>query len=139
MIKLLGSTAALLAIVLLMSVGSVSARTGGTFVPIPGSSGQIKAVASTVNPSPVLAIWSNPLHTDGEDGHQYGYGNGNENGNGNGNENNYGNHNGDKNEGGKGRKDRAPAPEPSTILSFGAALLIGGGVLYSRRLRRKRN
>jgi hypothetical protein len=32
----------------------------------------------------------------------------------------------------------SPTPEPSTILSFGAALLIGGGVLYSRRLRRNR-
>jgi hypothetical protein len=31
--------------------------------------------------------------------------------------------------------DPAPTPEPTTILSFGAALLIGGGVLYSRRLR----
>lgn len=29
-----------------------------------------------------------------------------------------------------------PTPEPSTILSFGAALLIGGGVFYSRRLRK---
>jgi hypothetical protein len=34
--------------------------------------------------------------------------------------------------------DPAPTPEPSTILSFGAALLIGGGVLYSLRLRRNR-
>ena len=31
-----------------------------------------------------------------------------------------------------------PSPEPSTILSFGAALLIGGGVFYSRRLRRSK-
>ena len=31
--------------------------------------------------------------------------------------------------------DPAPTPEPSTILSFGAALLIGGGVIYSLRLR----
>jgi hypothetical protein len=41
---------------------------------------------------------------------------------------------------GKGDHDgHDPTPEPSTILSFGSALLIGGGVLYSRRLRRKGN
>lgn len=31
-----------------------------------------------------------------------------------------------------------PTPEPSTLLSFGAALLIGGGVFYSRRLRKNK-
>ena len=31
-----------------------------------------------------------------------------------------------------------PTPEPSTLLSFGAAILIGGGVLYSRRLRKNK-
>jgi hypothetical protein len=36
------------------------------------------------------------------------------------------------------RKDHDPTPEPSTLLSFGAAILIGGGVLYSRRLRSNR-
>lgn len=34
-------------------------------------------------------------------------------------------------------RDHDPTPEPSTLLSFGAAILIGGGVLYSRRLRPK--
>ena len=60
---------------------------------------------------------------DGKDNEHYG--------------NNNGDHDGNK-YGGKGdhdRDDKAPTPEPSTILSFGAALLIGGGVLYSRRLR----
>jgi hypothetical protein len=31
-----------------------------------------------------------------------------------------------------------PTPEPSTILSFSTALLIGSGVLYSRRLRKNK-
>jgi hypothetical protein len=31
--------------------------------------------------------------------------------------------------------DPAPTPEPSTLISFGTALLIGGGVLYFRRAR----
>ena len=40
----------------------------------------------------------------------------------------------------KDKEDRAPAPnpEPSTILSFGAALVIGAGVIYLRRLRGQR-
>jgi hypothetical protein len=29
--------------------------------------------------------------------------------------------------------DPSPNPEPSTLLSFGTALLIGAGVIYSRR------
>jgi hypothetical protein len=32
----------------------------------------------------------------------------------------------------------APTPEPSTLLSFGAAIVIGGAVLLSRRLRASR-
>jgi hypothetical protein len=46
-----------------------------------------------------------------------------------------GDHDGDGKKKGHGPE---PTPEPSTILSFGAALLIGGGVLYSRRLRATR-
>jgi len=40
-------------------------------------------------------------------------------------------------ENGDKEKDDPPAPvlEPSTILSLGAALVIGGGVLFLRRLR----
>jgi hypothetical protein len=32
----------------------------------------------------------------------------------------------------------SPSPEPSTLLSFGAALIIGGGVLLLGRLRKER-
>jgi len=111
-------SAALLFIVLLMSAGSVSARTGGTFVPIPGSGAQIKAVASAVNPAQILTFWANLMYTGGGEGYQ-----------------------GDDKDKDKDKDkdhDHDPVPEPSTILSFGAALLIGGGVLYSRRLRRNR-
>jgi len=50
------------------------------------------------------------------------------------------NRNNDDNEMGRDKDDRAPdpAPEPSTILSFGAALVIGAGVIYLRRLRGER-
>lgn len=50
---------------------------------------------------------------------------------------------GDKDKGRDGDKYKdpkhpAPAPEPSTLLSFGAALVIGAGVFLLGRLRRKR-
>jgi hypothetical protein len=32
----------------------------------------------------------------------------------------------------------APIPEPSTLMSFGVALLIGGGVFFLGRLRKER-
>ena len=128
MIRSLSLSAALLSLVLLISAGSASARSGGTYVPNPGSATQIKAVASAFNPTQVLAIWASPIYTGGDGGNE----GGNDNGNNNGNDNN-----GNGNGGGDDKKD-PPIPEPSTILSFGAALLIGGGVLYSRRLRRNR-
>jgi hypothetical protein len=114
-------SSALLFIVLLMCAGSVSARTGGTFVPTPGSAIQVNAVTSAVNPSPILTFLASAIYTGGGDGNQ----------------------DNDKNEDKDKDKDKhnhapSPTPEPSTILSFGAALLIGGGVLYSRRLRRNR-
>jgi len=123
MIRSLSLSAALLSLVLLISAGSASARSGGTYVPNPGSATQIKAAASAFNPTQVLAIWASIIYTGG---------NGGNNGNNNGSDNN-----GNGNGGGDDKKD-PPIPEPSTILSFGAALLIGGGVLYSRRLRRNR-
>ena len=119
MIKSLSMSAVLLSIVLLIFAGSVSARTGGTSVPIPGSAAQIKAVASAVNPPQILTLWASSIYTGGGDGE----------------------HEDDKDKDkdkDKDHDDHSPAPEPSTILSFGAALLIGGGVLYSRRLRRNR-
>ena len=38
----------------------------------------------------------------------------------------------------KGEHGPKPTPEPSTLMSFGAALLIGGGVMFSRRLRKNK-
>jgi hypothetical protein len=132
MIRSLGVSATLLAIVLLMGAGSVSARTGGTFVPVPGSAAQINAVASAVNPSHVLSLWASIIYTGGEGGKLYGNGDGKNGGKDDGGDN------GDENGGDDRRDDHRPTPEPSTILSFGAAILIGGGVLYARRLRRSK-
>jgi len=132
MIKSIGLSVALLSIALLMSSVSASARTGGTFVPVPGSAAQINAVASAVNPSQVLSLWASTIYTGGDGGKQYGNGDGKKDGHDDGGDN------GDENGGDDRRDDRRPTPEPSTILSFGAAILIGGGVLYSRRLRRSK-
>jgi hypothetical protein len=128
MFRSLVLSAALLSIGLLVNAGSASARTGGTFVPNQGSSAQIKAVASAVNLPQVLAILASPIYTGGNGGDKYSNGDDKNNGYGDG-----------KNNGGSDDHKRPdPTPEPSTILSFGAALVIGGGVLYSRRLRRNR-
>lgn len=132
MIKSIGLSVALLSIALLMSSVSASARTGETFVPVPGSAAQINAVASAVNPSQVLSLWGSAIYTGGDGGKQYGNGDGKKWGDGDGNEG--GDDDGGDDDGGS----HNPTPEPSTILSFGAAILIGGGVLYSRRLRRNR-
>src|SRR5579864_5814074 len=121
MIRSLSVSAALLFIVLLMCAGSVSARTGGTFVPVPGSAAQINAVASAVNPSQALSLWAITIYTGGNGGKHYGNDDGKKDGHDDGDDND------DDNGGDDRHDDRRPTPEPSTILSFGAAILIGGG------------
>jgi hypothetical protein len=124
MIRSLGMTISLLTIGLLMSAGPASARAGECFVSTLGSAAQIRAVATAVSPYQILTILGSPIYTAGGDRDR---------------DDNHGGGDRDRdknNGGGEGRGDgTAPTPEPSTILSFGAALLIGGGVLYSRRLR----
>jgi hypothetical protein len=123
MIKSPHLSSALLAIVLLICAGSVSARTGGTFVPIPGSAIQINTVTSAVSQSQILTFLASSIYTGGGDGNQ------------DDDKDNDKDKDKDKD---KNEHGPSPTPEPSTILSFGAALLIGGGVLYSRRLRRSK-
>jgi hypothetical protein len=122
-IKSLSVSAAVLSIILLVNLVSAQTRTGGTLAPNLGPAAQIKAVSSVISSPQVLAIWASPIYNGGNGGNQYG--------NGNYGYGNNGNSNGKK-------KPHNPAPEPSTLLSFGAALLVGSGVLYSRRLRRNR-
>jgi hypothetical protein len=121
MIRSLVLSAVLLPAFLLASGEPVSARTCETIVPSEWPATQLRPFSSAADPSRILGFLTMTAYTGG----------GNQSGNGDGNK--YGN--GDD----AGRKDHDQTPEPSTLLSFGAALLIGGGVLYSRRLRRKRN
>jgi hypothetical protein len=109
MIRLLLASTTLLFMVMLVSAESVSARTGGTFDPVlTGTDTGLNAPAFLL---PNIWLDGNNNNQGGNDNNQGG--NGNDNG-------------------------PNPVPEPSTMLSFGAALLIGGGVLYSLRLRRNR-
>ena len=115
MIQSLSVSAAVLSIILLVNSVSAQTRTGGILASNLRPAAQITAVSSIIGSSQVLAIWASPIYNGGNG--NSGYGN-------NGNSH-------DK------KKPHDPAPEPSTLLSFGAALLVGSGVLYSRRLRRK--
>ena len=70
MIKSLRVNPALLSIVLLMCIGSVSARTTGPIVPISRSAFQLNAVPLAVNSSQTLNIWASLMYTGGGDGYQ---------------------------------------------------------------------
>jgi hypothetical protein len=106
--------AALLSIVLLIRAGSVLTQSRKMVASIAtGPAMQFSAVVLTVNSFQFVNIWARPTNTNSVGGNESGYGDGNKNDHGN-----------------------APkaAPEPSTTLSFVVALLLGGGVLVSRRL-----
>ena len=115
--KSLSLSVVLLTIILLVSAGSVLARTGGTSVPIPVvSATHLELVASATNPSQIVDKWASSIFLEGPSGDEK--------------------DDKDKEKGDKDDDDHKPTPEPSTILSFGVALLVGGGVFFSRRLRR---
>jgi hypothetical protein len=112
MIKSICLSIALLSILLLVSAGTASAQTRGVLnTNLAGSATQLIAIASFGHPTQALNISAISMFSGAGDG------------------DNDDDDNGDKDGG------PTPTPEPSTILSFGAALLIGGGVLASRRLR----
>src|ERR1700683_2968215 len=95
-----------------------SAGASGPFVlSSVGPTVQISAVDWAVHPARIPALSASAIYTGWWDGYQ----------------------GGDKyKDYDKDHHHHEPTPEPSTLLSFGAALLIGGAVLYSRRLRRNR-
>src|ERR1700730_7158401 len=116
MIKSICLSVALLSILLLVSAGTASAQTRRVLdTNLAGAATQLIAIASFGHPTQALNISAISMFSgDGDDHHD-----------GDGDKDDHdGDH--DKDHGPK------PTPEPSTILSFGAALLIGGGVLASR-------
>ena len=64
----LSSNAALLAFIVLMCAGSLSARTVRTFVPIPGPATRINAATSVINQTQILIVWASTIYTDGDYG-----------------------------------------------------------------------
>ena len=122
--------ASLLCMGLVLGVAVVSAQ--GRFNSATSSESFTNAIAVTSanSPSQIPAVLVSVIYT-GDDGNKnWGWG--------------YDDHKKDKGDGDNDwddhhhRKDHDPTPEPSTLFSFGAAFLIGGGVLYSRRLRSNR-
>lgn len=120
--KSLGWSTALLGVVLLVGAVSVSARSSSTLA----KSGVGPATfAALATPSQTMTLSSSAIYTWGGDGDKYK----DKDGDGDKDKDDYHRH---------GKRDHDPTPEPSTLLSFGAAILIGGGVLYSRRLRKSK-
>jgi len=95
----------LLLVVLVMAVSSVSARTGIALVlSTPGPATQHQSLVLANSHHQIVSL----LVKDDDDG--------------------------DKDDDKDKDHGPSPTPEPSTLLSFGAALLIGCGVIYSRRM-----
>jgi hypothetical protein len=127
--------AALLPIALWMCCVSATAHTRGSPHSDPALFARSDAVASALNLSHASVLWVGT--TNGGDDNDKKYGSGNNDGDDHDHDHDH-DHDRDHDHD-HDHDDHAPTPEPSTILSFGAALLIGGGVLYSRRLRNKKN
>jgi hypothetical protein len=134
---------ALLTIVLLMGTSSSSARTEMMVSSTPaGPVLQFIADGSAVPSFQIATIWASAVYSGDSGGNRYGRGDGGQKGYGEGgndggkgdNDGGKGGHDGGKDGHDDGGHAPSPAPEPSTILSFGVALLVGGGVLLSRRL-----
>lgn len=119
MIRILTLAFSLLCMAALTSAGAGSARAVGGSVPAPAGSAQIVRtslgpVSGMQSPDLGLNVLVSALPILAGNNNQV-------------NNNNQGN--GDP---------PAPNPEPSTTLTFGIALLIGGGVLFLGRLRQAR-
>lgn len=114
-----------LGVVLLLSAVSLSARSSTTQTQVEATTGILATTSSVVcQVSTPLVSALDTFWDDGKkDGGDWNKGDGD------------GDNDGDDK---KHKHHHEPAPEPSTLLSFGAAILIGGGLVYSRRLQRNR-
>jgi hypothetical protein len=137
MVRLPGMKAALVTLALLAGVACASARSSETAISIRGGTAmQFQTLAPANHALGVFMFldrhdsgddrdrgWDGDSHKDKRwdgDSHRDNDGDKDQDGDGGGNQND--------------PHAPSPNPEPSTLLSFGAAALIGGAVLYSRRL-----
>jgi hypothetical protein len=131
MFKLITLGACLVGVTALIGAGTASARAGGTSAPLVGAVNGVQSADSGLNVSASLlpTIWSSSTILWGQDGDYKDHSEDKD-------------HSGDKDHDKDKRHDQngapSPTPEPSTILTFGAALAIGGGVLFLGRLRKER-
>jgi hypothetical protein len=168
MTKLVYLSASLLCMAVLIGKGAVPAQAVGASVPVPpgrptefrmltsaatisaeetlgqilsSALGAFNAVESTDSRLDLSASLPLATHLSSFNYgavYQAGGNNNNQGGNNNnqgGNNNNQGGNN--NNKGGK-KNTPSPNPEPSTLLSFGAAVVIGAGVFLLGRLRKER-
>jgi hypothetical protein len=131
MVRLPAIRTALVTLALFAGVACVSARTSETPVSLrSGTAMQLQALASTNHVDGILMLLD---RRDGDDERNRGW-----------DRDDHRDKDGDKDRDRDGDDKQSsphapsPTPEPSTLLSFGAAALIGGAVIYSRRLLRNR-
>jgi len=137
MTRSLGLSAALLCIATLLYSHPLSAKTGGTLVQTEVQSAALLNAGTSAFPSQALNIWANSNYIIDDDGYNHKDRDREWNRDGDKKDRD-GDGDGDKDDHDHHKYHNEPTPEPSTLLSFGAAILIGGGVLYSRRLRRNK-
>ena len=127
MVRLPGIKAALVTLALLAGVTCASARSSETAISLrSGTAMQLQALAPANDAIGHFVFWDRHDSDDerdrdwDRDDHR----------------DKDGNKDGDRDGDGDQNDPHAPSPtpEPSTLLSFGAAALIGGAVIYSRRL-----
>lgn len=141
MVRLPAIRTALVTLALFAGVACVSARTSETAVSLrSGTAMQLQALASANHANGILMLLD---RRDGDDERNRGWDRDDHRDKG-WDRDDHRDKDGDKDRDRDGDDKQSnphapsPTPEPSTLLSFGAAALIGGAVIYSRRLLRNR-
>jgi hypothetical protein len=123
MVRLPGINAALVTLALLAGVACASARSSEAAISLrSGTAMRFQALAPANHAIEFFVFWD---RHDSDDERDKGW-----------DRDNHSDNDGDNDADGNHDDPHAPSPtpEPSTLLSFGAAALIGGAVIYSRRL-----
>ncbi len=130
-----GMKAALVTLALLAGVACASARSSESAISIRGGTIMQSQTFAPANHALGLFMFLD-RHDSGDDRDRGWDGDSHRDGDRDSHRDNNGDKDRDRDGDGNHKDPHAPSPnpEPSTLLSFGAAALIGGAVLYSRRL-----